>query len=53
MIHQKRSRHLDFLAKLAALVPRPRTNLSGPPRHDFMECWCGAAFRTTVGTENA
>ena len=22
---------LDFMAKLAALVPRPRTNLTGPP----------------------
>ena len=27
---------LDFMAKLAALVPRPRTNLSGPPRYDFL-----------------
>jgi hypothetical protein len=30
---------LDFMAKLAALVPRPRTKLSGPPRYDFTVCW--------------
>ena len=31
--------YLDFMSKLAALVPRPRTNLTGPPTDDFMECW--------------
>ena len=44
---------LDFMAKLAALVPKPQTNLTGPPRYDFMEYWHGAAFRRTVGTEKA
>ena len=39
---------LDFMAKLAALVPKPRTNLTGPPTDDFMEYW-----RRTVGTERA
>ena len=29
---------LDFMAKLVALVPRPRTNLTGPPRYDFTVC---------------
>gem|GEM_PF-5918155 len=28
---------LYFMAKLAALVPKPRTNLTGPPTDDFME----------------
>ena len=31
-----------FMAKLAALVPRPRTKLSGPPRYDFTVCCHGA-----------
>jgi len=44
---------LDSMGKLAALVPKPRTNLTGPPTDDFMECWHGAAFRRTVGTEKA
>ena len=44
---------LDFMAKLAALVPRPRTNLTGPPTDDFMECWHGAAFRRIAGTVSA
>ena len=39
---------LDFMAKLAALVPKPRANLTGPPTDDFMEYW-----RRTVGTERA
>ena len=39
---------LDFMAKLAALVPKLRTNLTGPPRHDFMEYW-----HRTVVTEKA
>ena len=31
---------LDFMAKLAALVPKPRTNLTGPPRYrrECMQC---------------
>ena len=28
---------LDFMAKLAALVPRPRTNLTGPPLYPWVQ----------------
>ena len=38
---------------LAALVPRPRTKLTGPPRYDFTVCCHGAAFRRIAGTVSA
>ncbi|MDB3935965.1 hypothetical protein N9383_04515 [Granulosicoccus sp.] len=36
---------LDFMAKLAALVPKPRTNLSGPP---LCPSWVQARFHEVL-----
>jgi len=53
---------LDFMTKLAALVPRPRTNLSGPRRRGRLRTisWSAGtgrlgapAFRQIAGTVSA
>jgi len=44
---------LYFMAKLAALVPKPRTNLTGPPTDYFMKYWPEHRADRTVVTEKA
>ena len=41
---------LEFIGRLAALIPKPRVNLTGTPSRDFTAYSLGAAIRTTVNS---